>query len=383
MTPRGRSQESELLPMHPLESVTFEDIVIDFTKEEWALLDTSQRKLYRDVTLENISHLVSLGYQIYKLDVISYLEQEEDLWSQGRRVFQDQSSGSALNKQEIIHMQRDTSTTMPMVKAHIQEDPFERNGLGEDFTCSSMFTQHLSYTGNKPLVSKQCGKSTSSRSHFKQHKKILSRGQSYECQLCGKSLSSCFSLRRHEMAHTGLKPYTCHLCGSAFIQSSDLNKHNLTHTGDKPYECHVCGKAFSQSSNLRQHERIHTGERPYECHVCGMAFVQTSDLRKHHLSHTGEKLYGCHVCGKAFSQSSSLRQHERIHTGERPYECHVCGKAFSKAFSLRRHARTHWGETTGESPVRGIPQHPTLRRHRRSHPGEKIGHAFRNTIHLT
>lgn len=38
----------------------FKDALVDFTQDEWQLLDHAQRLLHKDVMLENYEHMVSL-----------------------------------------------------------------------------------------------------------------------------------------------------------------------------------------------------------------------------------------------------------------------------------------------------------------------------------
>ncbi|XP_062033561.1 uncharacterized protein LOC133748646 [Lepus europaeus] len=414
-------------------SVTFEDVAVTFTQEEWRQLEPAQQNLYREVILEVCGLLVSLGCPVPRPELICHSEHRPELWTVKKHLFQSTclddkrkhkntepntcepalSEGASLQGQ----LNQGASGDSQLVQAKDQDGASGRQeghlrqgvdfqskklpgkmipedgvlGTAEDLCSwsvqeqaapgSTVGEQNSHGPGKCPMIPEEentfkcseCGKVFNKKRLLAQHERIHSGVKPYECTECGKTFSKSAYLLQHHMVHTGEKPYKCMECGKAFNRKSHLTQHQRIHSGEQPYKCSECGKAFTHRSSFVLHNRSHTGEKPFVCKECGKAFRDRPGFIRHYIIHSGENPYECFECGKVFKHRSYLMWHQQTHTGEKPYECSECGKAFCESAALIHHYVIHTGEKPFECLECGkaFNHRSYLKRHQRIHTGEK------------
>ncbi|XP_040270771.1 uncharacterized protein LOC120986321 [Bufo bufo] len=94
--------ESEQEPARNCDSLTFSDVAVHFSKEEWISLGDREKCLYREVTMDNYRMLQSLGFGGKPEIVQRIINGEDDLWEYNcPRFDSDLSTGIPMDPNNV------------------------------------------------------------------------------------------------------------------------------------------------------------------------------------------------------------------------------------------------------------------------------------------
>ncbi|KAI4580922.1 hypothetical protein MJG53_010464 [Ovis ammon polii x Ovis aries] len=379
---KKEKMEADLITGKSQEPVKFEDVVVEFSKEEWGQLDPAVKNLYRHVMLENYRNLNSLHKEhlLSKPVETSKLESKKESWIMEQeiqrtavfdreRISENQElvpkqriSGEESSRAVIItrlteggHFPIDARNSDDWL--YRNQEPWDINLPQEVFIPNIVYTKEgdFEYSENKVSsdvksvksifdtqqgipMRKDSPKCDQLKTNFEFN--LDSVGKQHSAYKCGSALSLSSDTQLPK-SRTVVNFYKCYQCGKAFSRSSSLIRHQIIHTGEKPYKCSECGRCFNRRSNLTKHQKLHAATKAWGGSQSGKALSAHKDSNKNPRLHAPNNLYECVKCGKSFTRSSSLTRHQMIHTGEKPFKCKQCKKTFTRSSNLLKHQKIH------------------------------------------
>ncbi|XP_075683987.1 uncharacterized protein LOC142652240 [Rhinoderma darwinii] len=385
--------------------LTFDDVAVIFSSEEWEMLNTQQRVLYMEVMRENYEHFIFLEL---KAPIILSWQQNKHpaVKATSHRTESPPSAGTQgpkINDKESreAHTELPTQPENPskLPAKMPQQENHEDEQNGENCSQKKNINKPISSSRNskrrKKLCCPQCNKSFKYSSALEAHLRVHSGDQPHKCNICNETFSYKSGLIVHRRKHSQTvakvpqdaeneTPLETTIKSSSPIITRKSGRITEKHTGDKttatkpeseaasktssmdnetskvaappttdssgtnkqtekekPLKCNYCEKRFNDQKILKAHHRIHSGKLAFPCQYCEESFSKASLLALHSSNHKVCKPYQCDQCDKNFNDQSLLLAHKRTHSGEKPYWCNQCQTWFPNHKSLLQHEQIH------------------------------------------